>query len=111
MSRPRRYGPATSMRLPLEDHDRMVAAAGRADKPVSVWLRDLVLDHLGPRSKRRIEPAAPSEPKPDVAKRASGEEAERRADEIAEQKACPHTKTRWTGALHICEQCNAVVKK
>lgn len=90
MSRPRRYGPARSVRLPLAADEALVERAG--DTPVGVYVRNVLLEHLGPRPQRILTAAGDSPLPDDVAKRAAGEDAEARADEIAAAKAarCDH---------------------
>lgn len=110
MSRPRRYGPARSVRLPLEADDALVARASASDQPVSVWMRDQLLNLLGMKPQRKVEPAAPPVPRRDVAKAAAGEEAEQRADELAASK-CLHERTRKVGYGTICDDCGTVVRK
>lgn len=111
MSRPRRYGPARSVRLPLEADDALVARASASEQPVSVWMRDQLLNLLDVKPQRKVEPAAPPAPKRDVAKAAAGEEAEQRADELAAARACPHERSTFNGTVHICDDCHKVVKR
>ena len=115
MSRPRRYGPARSVRLPFEADEALVARADTADTPVSVWMRDQLLILLGVKPKPKAEVAAPSTPKRDVARAAAGEEAEQRADDLAAAKAeaCEHDwgpPSTALGGQRRCRKCGAVKK-
>lgn len=106
MGRPLRYGPAISTRLPLEDHDRLITKSG--DESLSAWLREAALDRLGRRSEPALIASNP-EPPVDIARRAAGEDAENRAEEIAQAK-CPHTKTSFNGTMKICQTCKKVIR-
>ncbi len=97
--------------MPLEEDALIEKQAAAEGIPVSVWLRNAASAALPTQPKRtKASVASPPADLPDTARAASGEDAQDRAERIAEQKRCTHPKTEYNGAVRICTTCRKVVR-